>query len=530
MTVTKSDKEDNSPAAEKRIEKGIKQCILIGLCGMAMMLTQYVAVREVGSTFFSTELVTLMAIVMALIGPTIAYAFAHRIGNTLVNVWAVLSISTALVLPVAVRFLVGTFAAQLWVLIAVLALGSLFLCGWFAIFLPRISQPDNFPELYAIEVGGALSALCLIALIPGWHALLCLYWTLLAVLVYFAVGRIGFTLVVLAASMGMSVMYPGLDDRAAIAYFEGSQLLDEPQIVDTVYSPYQRIDVVQSSKGRGLYLDGVAYYSKGDLDWFNTFIAELPGKLYLMQHSAIPAHVEQGAAAAQFGPHFDVGSDLNSHEIKRPSALVIGSGSFGSSGRLKRLGYEVTVVELDGEVARIGFKDFQDVHGLKQGDVQVAIDDARHYLSKLPKASYDLVILDLPAPFHVQTALLYTPEFYRQVKTALKPNGIASLNLCSQSLTDEIAGSIAKSASTVFANLTALKSNSNAGLWLVYATDNPAFSAEAVKEGLAQVDPRGGRVVSDRQLRLLLRNHVAHTQDRLLALLFLARINLPGAR
>jgi hypothetical protein len=46
--------------------------ILITLCGAALMMTQYVAVREIGSTFFSTEVVTLIAVVIYLVGPVAA--------------------------------------------------------------------------------------------------------------------------------------------------------------------------------------------------------------------------------------------------------------------------------------------------------------------------------------------------------------------------------------------------------------------------------------------------------------------------
>lgn len=510
MTKDSSAKPASAHVARKRM--------LIGLCGTAMMLTQYVAVREVGSTFFSTELVTLMAVVMALIGPSLAYGAVHRFGAKFVTGWGAVSVATALLLPVAVRYLVGTFAAfEVWILLLVLALGSLFLCGWFALFLPQMAEADEFPVLYALEVGGAFAALCLIALAPGWHALLCLYWALLVAVVHFALRRIIFTTLVLSGSFAMALMYASLDDSAARRYYQGHWKIEEAQLIDTVYSPYQRVDVVQSRKGRGLYLDGVPYYSKGDLDWFNIMIAEVPGKLYARKITGPPE--DAALAAAQPLP-----------PLVHRSALIVGSGSFGSSGRLKALGYDVTVVELDAQVARIGFKDFQDVHGLKEGEVKVVIDDARHYLSTVPEGTYDLVVLDLPAPFHVQTALLYTPDFYRQVQAALKPGGIASLNLCSTQLTDEVGGSIARSAADVFANVTAVKSNSNAELWLIYASDNPPFNASQVYEALAQTDPRGGRVVSDRQVRLIVRDRLPHSQDRLLALLFIARSYLPGGR
>lgn len=51
-----------------------KNDVLITLCGTALMMTQYIGVREIGSTFFSTELITLIAVVISLAGLSVAYA------------------------------------------------------------------------------------------------------------------------------------------------------------------------------------------------------------------------------------------------------------------------------------------------------------------------------------------------------------------------------------------------------------------------------------------------------------------------
>jgi hypothetical protein len=77
------------------------------LAGAALIMTQYIAVREIGSTFASTELVIIGAVVMALIGPSIAYLLAHRLSQRALKFWVVPSLCVQLLLPTGFRFAVG---------------------------------------------------------------------------------------------------------------------------------------------------------------------------------------------------------------------------------------------------------------------------------------------------------------------------------------------------------------------------------------------------------------------------------------
>lgn len=61
---------------------------LLGAAGASIFPTQYVAVREIGLTLFSTELVLLGAALLTLAGPSVAYGLAHRLENRTIAVWA----------------------------------------------------------------------------------------------------------------------------------------------------------------------------------------------------------------------------------------------------------------------------------------------------------------------------------------------------------------------------------------------------------------------------------------------------------
>src|SRR6516165_2646841 len=86
--------------------------LLLGAAGASGLLAQYVAVREIGSTFLSTELVLLVATVVTLAGPSLAYALAHKIPDRVVALWGGLSLAALLALPVGLRALVGALSAR----------------------------------------------------------------------------------------------------------------------------------------------------------------------------------------------------------------------------------------------------------------------------------------------------------------------------------------------------------------------------------------------------------------------------------
>src|SRR5262249_4641371 len=58
---------------------------------------------------------------------------------------------------------------------------------------------------------------------------------------------------------------------------------------------------------------------------------------------------------------------------------------------------------------------------------RIVIDDGRRFLQRGTK-QYDLVVVDPPPPVVAAgSSLLYSPEFYEQVKRRLKPDGIVAV-------------------------------------------------------------------------------------------------------
>ena len=84
--------------------------------------------------------------------------------------------------------------------------------------------------------------------------------------------------------------------------------------------------------------------------------------------------------------------------------LIVGSGSMESVGHVSRHCKRVTTVELDRAVINASRIHFADVNHLDQmRNWELVIDDAKHFLGSTDR-TFDLIIMDVPAPFAVQTA------------------------------------------------------------------------------------------------------------------------------
>jgi spermidine synthase len=308
---------------------------------------------------------------------------------------------------------------------------------------------------------------------------------------HLGIGRPWLSLAATTAAVAAALAYPRLDDAAARLYYAGYHGRREPRIVATEYSPYQRIDVVEDARGRrSLYLDGVWFFRSDSFDGHNRFLAELPGALH--------ARNQKG----------------------RKQALVVGSGSFSSAAYLHGLGYEVSVVELDEAVARIGFVQFGETHGLVPGIVKVRIGDGRRFLAETTEA-FDVIAIDAPAPYQLRTALLYTAGFYRLAASRLRPGGVVSLSLCG-SADGRIGKAIAAAAAQAFPSIIAVES-ATSGLAHLYGGAPLPFSASDVAAALADRDPGGGRVYADAELRARVEGVEPLTEARLAPVLVIAR-------
>lgn len=473
---------------------------LLALCGALLIISQYVVVREFGSSFYSTEIITVVATVMVMLGPSLAYFSSHKISDKMLNLLGGTTFLVLLSCPVSIRALVAylSYLHLEWAaFVIVLITGSLFCSAFFAFFLPRLSTTNqSFRKLYAVELVGAISGLVIIgiSLNFSWHVLITFFWLLIVFVLHLGLEQKWLSISCLAAVAAVSYYYPQLDQIVMQKYLDSYWYVKNARILETRYSPFQRIDIVEEPDGRAVYLDGVPYYQSGDLHWFNYYISALPGTLLQ----------------------------------RKGEALVIGSGSLISTSHLIKRGYNVTTIDIDKYVPTLGLKYFADKNNLSANTpgFKLVIDDARAYVHNLQDKQFDLIIMDTPAPYHLQTSMLYTKNFFADLKKHLKPGGIASINTCAWDLDEPIGASIARGASEIFPDIITVQGES-CGLTIMYCSDRLNFDTEKLKQELLKTDEHKFTIHDRAVLTSFLSNTKAHGIKNPIALLTLSRIHLP---
>lgn len=107
-------------------------------------------------------------------------------------------------------------------------------------------------------------------------------------------------------------------------------------------------------------------------------------------------------------------------------ALVIGLGGGATAGAVSiHRGTQVDVVELSQAVVN-GARFFSHVNHdvLSRPNVRLHVDDGRNYLL-LTNRKYDVITADLILPIYAGSGNLYSAEYFRMVRDALKEDGIA---------------------------------------------------------------------------------------------------------
>ena len=178
-------------------------------------------------------------------------------------------------------------------------------------------------------------------------------------------------------------------------------------------------------------------------DPFDAYLAQrYPGHTIVWRREAVQATVSVhqdrhgGHTLHVSGNHQAGGSGAFHHQIgnlpmivhpEAREALVIGVGGGATAGALSQhTGVNVDVVELSREVVQAATRYFRQINFdvLRKPSVRVHVDDGRNYLL-LTKKRYDVITADLILPIHAGSGNLYSAEYFRLVRRALKPGGIA---------------------------------------------------------------------------------------------------------
>jgi spermidine synthase len=108
------------------------------------------------------------------------------------------------------------------------------------------------------------------------------------------------------------------------------------------------------------------------------------------------------------------------------SALVIGLGGGATAGAVSQhAGTSVQIVELsDGVRQAAALFSHVTYDVLNQPNVRVRVDDGRNFLL-LSGERFDVITADIIQPIHASAGSLYSREYFRLVRRALEPGGLA---------------------------------------------------------------------------------------------------------
>ena len=192
-----------------------------------------------------------------------------------------------------------------------------------------------------------------------------------------------------------------MNSRSWRAYYltQGSEptfaLFPIERIVFSGQSRFQRIEIVDFEElGRGLVLDGLIQAVESDE--------------FIYHESLVQTAL---------------------YNCPRPGKVaIIGGGDGGALREVLRCKAveKVTTVDIDRKVVEIAKKYLKSIHRGSFGDekASVTIGDGREYLSKR-RSEFDVIIVDITDPVPSGPALfLYSVEFYRLAKRALRPAGV----------------------------------------------------------------------------------------------------------
>jgi spermidine synthase len=148
-----------------------------------------------------------------------------------------------------------------------------------------------------------------------------------------------------------------------------------------------------------------------------------------------------------------------SHPAPR-AALVLGGGDGGAARQLLRHPgiARIVVAELDADVVRLTGDYLPQVRGGAFDDprVELVIGDAADYVAQVARDKsalpFDLVVFDLTPP-DSPAAGLYSPQFYRALKSIMSEDALVSLHLGSPLHHPERVGALLESLRTTFANV-----------------------------------------------------------------------------
>lgn len=440
----------------------LQSLTVIFLGGLNLMLIQWILVRELTTLLLGTELVVLLISGAYFVGLSVGYLVSSRIPQRWLLPCAVLMMALHLSLPIWFRLITVGFIRldAYWLAFIVFPLAIPFVVSsFYSIFLPRFADTRGLGigSLYAVELLGSAAGVLILVALGGLG--------LLTVLAIYAVSGLMLLFLlgarrVLIVAVAMAIVpwlygFDAINKWSNARWFEAIyHLPDGTETLLSTYSAYQKVDILQAPSGaRYLYLDGLLHFGTDRWSRLNVVMGSVP-------------------------------TDL----VHPARTLVVGAGSMQMERFIAERGGIVTTVELDPAVVEASSRFLSDYNLMNVlTNRRIIIDDAKHFVAN-DSETYDLIATDVPSPFAIQTATLYSVPFYEQISKRLSPNGVLVVNLTTVlNNENEAAKRIAASLLAVFPDVVVVTSRTS-GLSFAFAGKQLPFDLGQLTSALMAND------------------------------------------
>lgn len=375
---------------------------ILFFCGANLFILQFILIRELSTLLFASEIVITIIYLSYFSGFSLGYFISNKISQKIIYYLFIINIFYFFLFPFSLKFLTTfLFIHHFKELTFFCIVGSCFLFGApvYSIFLPRFidDTKGSMSELYLVEILGGIAGIFIIGFLSFLPkiAFYLVHNLILIFIIYLLFKEKKFLITTVFILFVIYVFSFKYLDAATLKYkYKNINDFKNPEIIFTDYSPYNTIELIKENQDSYLFLNGLLTFGSKKLKKFNYFLSEIPNTIK---------------------PNSNI--------------LIVGSGSMSSVGYSSKFAKKITTCEIDKKVIYACKKYLSKYHKLsRKVPWQIFYDDGKHFLGK-SKNLYDIIIVDIPIPVYIQTAFLYTEEFYKLARAHLKKNGIISVSL-----------------------------------------------------------------------------------------------------
>lgn len=434
--------------------------VIVFVGGVNLVLIQWVLAREMIALLSGTELVLLLVVATCLAGLSFGYLLAGRVRRSWLLPAGAVTLALHLALPVWLRLLaagldaLGVYGAAYPVLPL---LAVLIVPAFYSLFLPLFADAGEgrLPALCAVQLAGAACGVLALFLLGriGLQVVLLVYGGgLLAILLALRLRPVYAALLAGAALLWLAALPAANGWSSALWYEQLEGLPAGTQTLYTAYSAYQKIDVLQAPDGsRYLYLDGLSQFGSYSRQRFNVVMGMIPGML-----------------------------------VRPANALVVGAGSMQLEAMMADFAGHVTTVEIDRLVVEASRRYLADMNRMDTlTNRSIVIDDPRHFLANTSQR-YDLVTMDMPPAYSVQTAALHAGPSVGAVQARLHRGGVMVTSLTGDFAPDDLLSRRMVATLLLYFDDVMVVTAESAGWSIAYASDDMPFTRQEVENALRQ--------------------------------------------